>query len=333
LRAAGFEVLALVGRDRAPTEHKARQLEIPAVCASLPDALELGGIDAVAIATPPDTHFELALQALDAGRHVLCEKPFTVDSDQAAKLVDAARRVDVVAAIGHEFRWNPARAAMGDAIAAGALGDVRTATIVEYSPFLHNAAMQMPNWFHESGIGGWLGASGSHMLDQLRLWLGPVESVSARLSSVDPDGAGAEDSYSARCRHTSGAESVIQQIGAAWTARSLTVVTGTHATAGIDDEQAWIADRAGVRDLPTPAGTALPGAKRADDGNLGDLGAYELRHYERLCVAFGAAINGRPTDAPAPLPTFADGLAVMRCMDAIRASSADGGRLHVVDQT
>src|SRR5436190_14033835 len=81
LRAAGFEVLALVGRDRERTAYKAGNLGIPNACGSLAEALGVPGVDAVAIATPPDTHFALAFEAVKAGRHVLCEKPFTTDAE------------------------------------------------------------------------------------------------------------------------------------------------------------------------------------------------------------------------------------------------------------
>ena len=146
LRDAGFEVVALVGRDREPTAYKATKLGIPNACGSLTEALALPGVDAVAIATPPDTHFGLALEAVDAGRHVLCEKPFTTDAAQAAELVAAIERAGVVGALGHEFRWNPARAAVGAAIASGAIGSPRLATVVEYTPFLQHtdSAMAMP---------------------------------------------------------------------------------------------------------------------------------------------------------------------------------------------
>src|SRR5258708_6569154 len=163
LRAAGFDVVALVGRDLEPTAYKAEKLGIPHACGSLADALALPGVDAVTIATPPHTHFDLALETIEAGRHVLCEKPFTTDAAQAETLVDAVARTGVVATLGHEFRWNPARAAVADAITAGAIGEPRLATIVEYSPFLLHTddSLAMPSWFEEPGIGGWLGANGS----------------------------------------------------------------------------------------------------------------------------------------------------------------------------
>jgi predicted dehydrogenase len=333
LRAAGFDVVALVGRDLEPTAYKASKLGIPHACGSLAEALALPDVDAVTIATPPHIHFALALEAVDAGRHVLCEKPFTTDAAQAAQLVDARDRAGVVGALGHEFRWNPARAAVGDAIAAGAIGAPRLATVVEYSPFLLHAddALAMPSWFEEPGIGGWLGANGSHTLDQLRVWLGPFRSVSASMlvSAAAPDRK-VEDSYSARFTMGSGVEAVLQNVGAAWTARGFVAVTGTGGTVGIDDGEAWIADAAGTRPLVGPHGTAAIGGGRVDD-DLDALGSYEIRHYERLAAAFLAAVEGRDLDSPVALPTFADGLGVMRCMDAMRASAATGGTLTSVE--
>ncbi len=333
LRDAGFEVLALVGRDHEPTAYKAAKLGIPNACGSLTEALALPGIDAVAIATPPDTHFALALEAVEAGRHVLCEKPFTTDAAQAARLVSAIERAGVVGALGHEFRWNPARAAVGAAIASGLIGSPRLATVVEYTPFLQrsDSTMAMPTWFEEPGIGGWLGANGSHTLDQLRLWLGPYRSVSAAMVVASERERRVEDSYSARFAMGSGIEAVLQNVGAAWTARGFVAVTGTRGTVGIDDGQAWIADTDGTRPLAAPAGSAPVGDGRVKDDDLDALGGYELRHYEQLAAAFRAAVEGRPFESPVPLPTFADGLAVMRCMDAMRASAAAGGALHTID--
>jgi predicted dehydrogenase len=331
LRAAGFDVVALVGRDREPTAYKASKLGIPHACGSLDEALALPGVDAVTIATPPHTHSALAREAIDAGRHVLCEKPFTTDATQAAALVDARERAGVVGALGHEFRWNPARAAVGDAITSGAIGTPKLATVVEYTPFLLHTddSLTMPSWFEEPGVGGWLGANGSHTLDQLRLWLGPFRSVSAALFATAAGERVVEDAYSARFTMGGGVEVALQNVGAAWTARGMVTVTGTRGTVGIDDGAAWIADADGSRLLPEPAGTAAAATDAGDD--LASLGDYELRHYERLAAAFLAAVEGRELASPVPLPTFADGLGVMRCMDAMRASSAAGGTLTIVE--
>src|SRR2546421_5526680 len=105
LRAAGFDVLALAGQDPVKTAERARRFDVPHGLTSLADALALPGVDAVTIATPPHTHAPLVLEALAAGRHVLCEKPFARDAAEARALLDAAAAAGVVHLLGTEFRW------------------------------------------------------------------------------------------------------------------------------------------------------------------------------------------------------------------------------------
>src|SRR5437588_12463889 len=67
LRAAGFEVHALVGRDPEKTAERAKRFEVPNALTSLVEALELPGVDAVTVATPPHTHASIVLDAVAAG--------------------------------------------------------------------------------------------------------------------------------------------------------------------------------------------------------------------------------------------------------------------------
>jgi predicted dehydrogenase len=191
----------------------------------------------------------------------------------------------------------------------------------------------MPSWFEEPGIGGWLGANGSHTLDQLRQWLGPYRSVSASMLVTATGDRQVEDAYSARFVMGDGVEVVLQNVGAAWRAQGLVAITGTDGTVGIEGSEAWIADADGTRTLAPPAGVAAVNAGRVDEQDLATLGDYELRHYERLAATFLAAVEGREHDSPVALPTFADGLAVMQSMDAMRASAAAGGALTSVEGT
>jgi predicted dehydrogenase len=119
LRNAGFTVQALVGRDAARTQRRADRLGIPRACTTLADALAFEGVDAVTIATPPDTHAALAIEACEAGRHVVCEKPFALDAAEAERMLTAAHGAGVTHLVGHEFRWAPDRALVARAIAAG----------------------------------------------------------------------------------------------------------------------------------------------------------------------------------------------------------------------
>jgi predicted dehydrogenase len=81
-------------------------------------------IDAVAIATPVSTHFDLALAALQAGKHVLVEKPMTVSSEQAMRLIDEAEKRNLVLMVDHTFVYTGAVRKMRDLVVTKALGDI-----------------------------------------------------------------------------------------------------------------------------------------------------------------------------------------------------------------
>jgi len=81
-------------------------------------------IDAIIIATPPATHFDLALQALQAGKHVLVEKPFTETSEQAMRLIDEALQRDRVLMVDHTFVYTGAVRKIRELVASGGIGDI-----------------------------------------------------------------------------------------------------------------------------------------------------------------------------------------------------------------
>jgi predicted dehydrogenase len=81
-------------------------------------------IDAVAIATPVSTHFDLARRALEAGKHVVVEKPLAATSDEAARLVDLAGRRGLVLMVDHTFVYTGAVRKIREIVANGELGDI-----------------------------------------------------------------------------------------------------------------------------------------------------------------------------------------------------------------
>jgi len=81
-------------------------------------------INGVCIATPLITHYPLALQALQAGKHVFLEKPFTASSTQAVELVELARKKELTIMVGHTFRYSPPVIKIKEILKEGALGDV-----------------------------------------------------------------------------------------------------------------------------------------------------------------------------------------------------------------
>ncbi len=81
-------------------------------------------IDAIAVATPVHAHYELALEALRAGKHVLVEKPMTTTSEQALRLIDEADRRNLVLMVDHTFVYTGAVRKIKQLVASGALGDI-----------------------------------------------------------------------------------------------------------------------------------------------------------------------------------------------------------------
>ena len=86
------------------------------------DLLDNPGIDAIAIATPVSTHFDLALQALKAGKHVLVEKPFTATAEQARILIEEADRRKLTLMVDHTFLFTPAVRKIKELVQSGDLG-------------------------------------------------------------------------------------------------------------------------------------------------------------------------------------------------------------------
>ena len=81
-------------------------------------------IDAIAIATPVHAHYELALRALQAGKHVLVEKPMTSTSEQAIRLIDEAKRRNLVLCVDHTFVYTGAVRRIKELVGSGKLGDI-----------------------------------------------------------------------------------------------------------------------------------------------------------------------------------------------------------------
>ncbi len=328
LRNAGFAVHGLVGRDAARTRRRAGRLGIPNVYATLADALARADVDAVTIATPPATHAELAVEACGAGRHVICEKPFALDATEAQRMLAAAERAHVTHLVGHEFRWSPDRALVARAIADGAIGEPRMFSLVSFVPMVADPAAAVPRWWFDGPSGGgWLGASGSHIVDQLRTWLGEFASVSAALPTVSARERSAEDTFVVRATMANGVEGMIQQTAASWTPQPIgvSVVAGTDGTIEVTSEGVFCSDRTGRRRLEVPADLELPEPPSLSDDPRERYTHLELGPYTRLAEALRAGVEGRDAAAAVPLPTFADGLAEMKVIDAIRNSAASNG--------
>jgi predicted dehydrogenase len=328
LRAAGFDVVALVGRDRERTVARAAQLGVPLGATSLDEVLAHGPLDAVTVATPPDAHVAPTLEAIDRGLAVLCEKPLASTSAEAVRLRDAARAAGVVNVLGFEFRWNSHEAALARLVASGRIGRPRFASHAQFSSLVAAGRHQAFNddwWFDESRGGGILNAGGSHVIDRFRTWVGEIEAVSGsvHVSRRDVLG-GADDTYVAVLRTTDGVLVNMQQCSAAWgPPMAITRVVGDAGSCWLEGERVVVADRDGVQPVEIPDDLVLPEPPPRLDDPREIFTRMELPPFTRLAERFrDAIVAGDPSYSPpgTPVtPTFADGARAQLVIDAIRA--------------
>jgi predicted dehydrogenase len=337
LTAAGFEVVALVGRDPDKTAARASRFAIPMAATSLGSMLDR--VDAVSIATPPHTHGELVMEAVGAGKHVLCEKPFARDAAEARAMLAAAEATGVVHLLGTEFRFAPGQALLTRAVRSGAIGEPRLAMFLLHIPLLADAGAEVPDWWADAARGGgWLGAQASHVVDQVRTTLGEIARVSASLSRVVDHGWTAEDAYLVHFEVASGAAGIMQSVASDRGPMLFgTRIVGSAGTAWVEGDRVQIADESGTRKVDMPDDLAV-GPSDPPPADLMHT-AYDLLHstgidfgpYTRLASVFRDAIAGHEVDSFDPRPaTFADGVAGMAVLDAIRRSARDETTIEVV---
>lgn len=329
LRKAGFEVLALVGRDPEKTRKRAQMFDVPHGLTSSTEALSLPGVDAVAVATPPHSHAAIVLEAIAAGKHVLCEKPFARNASEGRQMLEAAEKAGIVHLLGTEFRWSTAQALMNRAVRDGLIGEPRMGTFLFQMPALADPAAEVPGWWGDAEQGGgWLGAYGSHVIDQARTLLGEFEGVSASLHLVSDRNWTADDSYTVHFKTRDGAEGILQSSAGSWGPTVICCrVVGTRGTVWIEAAEVFVADASGRRKLDVPEDLRLPAPEpppsellvTAYDG-LHSMGI-DLGPYTRLFETMRDRIHGRTIpDDPTPA-TFADGVAIQTVLDAVRRSS------------
>jgi len=335
LRGAGFDVVGLVGANAERTAQRAAASGVARSFTDMEAAIAATGADLVAISTPPHTHAPLSIAALEAGCHVLCEKPFARDAAEARAMLAAAEKAGKVHTIGNEFRFVPERATVARAIAEGVIGKPHFATFTQFMGFVSSFEDEFPDWWFDPGQGGgWLGTSCSHVVDQVRSWLGEFESVSGALTHGAFRRGPVDDSFAVRFRLVSGLEGVLQQSACSFGPLvEMTRIAGLDGSIWTDHSGVHFADKTGERSLPIPPDLALPPPPSLGDdprqqrADWQAMAPIEIAPYTELGKSIRAAILGETAPSPVPMASFADGVANMQVLDAIRFSARNGGAM------
>lgn len=289
-----------------------------------------GGLDAVVIATPDDTHRDLAVAAFDAGLHVLCEKPLGFTAGEAEEMLAAAERSGRIARIGFLFRHSPVVVRMRELVAQGFIGAVQAFEHVGVNAQFADPVRPL-HWKMQRrhAPGGVFVEYGAHTID-LALWFGgPLRRVVAHGVTLIPErplaggGTGTVDGddLAAWIGEYAGGGQALFRSG--WA--SLPVGSGGMRVYGTRGTLLWEqhgraseALLAVTPDDPEPR-VLLEYAPEydpaVDDGPF-PLGIY-ARYNRRLAESFISDIRGAGASSS---PNFADGLAAQRVLAALRTS-------------
>lgn len=306
-------------------------------------------IDVVDIATPNDSHHEICLDAFAHGKHVICEKPLSVNSEFAAEMARKAHASGRVHMVNFTYRAWPAIAQARALIKSGAIGNVRHFEGHFFQD--HNNDPTIPlHWRFKKGPAGAgaLGDVGAHIIDLARFLVGEVDSVVATTQRFilerplphDRSQKGqveVDDLAAAMVQFENGATGTIK---ASWALPGFKndvyfVVVGDKGAVRFSWERSNelqffdSADPQPISGYRTiPLGRAHPGAELfwfpALGGDLGvGVTAQGMGYGDAFTLSFRHFINALKT-GESPAPNFVDGLRCCEIIDAILASAEQG---------
>ena len=224
----GAEIVAIAVRSEE-SQSKAREAYPDAqVYGDYRELLANEEIEAVDIVLPSFLHHEVAKAALEAGKHLLLEKPMTLTVEDCRELVEIAQSQNVNLAIGHELRLSSLWARAKEMIDEGVIGDPQY-VLVELSrrPYRPGAS----GWrFDLDRVGNWILEEPIHFFDLARWYLssaGEPETVYAKANSRDPEHPELQDNFSAIMNWSGGQYAVVTQTLSAFEHHQTAKITGT----------------------------------------------------------------------------------------------------------
>ncbi|WP_414756319.1 Gfo/Idh/MocA family protein [Anabaena sp. CCY 9910] len=180
------DIVAIYHRDIDKAKAIAAANNIPHAFDTIADIVNLPEVQAVSIATPPFLHYEMGKTVLQAGKHLLLEKPVTLNVVEAQELYQLAQKQGVIATVDFEFRFVPAWQLFAELLSSGYVGTPRLIRI-DWLGSSRADASRPWNWYSskEQG-GGALGSLGSHAFDYIYCLFGSVRRLNAHLTTAIP---------------------------------------------------------------------------------------------------------------------------------------------------
>jgi predicted dehydrogenase len=343
------ELTVLAGRDAVRVTDAAERLGWASTETDWRRVLERDDVDLVDVCTPGDTHAEIAIAALEAGKHVLCEKPLANTGAAAEAMADAAARAaarGVRSMVGFTYRRVPAIGLARELVAQGRLGEIRHVRAQYLQDWIADPAAPMSWRLQKERAGsGALGDIGAHIVDLTQHITGqrlsgvsalletfvkerPLPASEGSLAGVAGQGTGTvtvDDAAVFLGRFDGGALATFEATRFALGRKNAIriEVNGSRGSLAFDFEDMNVlhffdgeepAETAGFRRiLVTEPGHPYVGAWWPAGHGLG----YEHGFTHQVVDLVTAIAKGED-----PTPSFADGLQVQRVLDAVERSAA-----------
>jgi len=357
-RLGNVEVVAVAGETEQLARSFGEQMGIERTTADYRSLLADAALDAVHVCTPNATHFPISKAAMLAGKHVLCEKPLSISSQEARELVDVAKEKGVANCLNHNLRYYPVVQQARRMVEAGELGDVLIAQGT-YSQdwLLYDTDF---NWRIESKDNGPLramGDIGSHWMDMVQHITGlPITAVCADLQTFHKTRKKpkvAIETFAGKSRRPEDYEEVpietedyggvllrlgdrargaftVSQVSAGCKNRFQFEIYGTRASLIWNQErpdELWVWRRESLSQvLVKDPSLMLPQAAAYADLPGGHSEGYDDAHKQTFRRFYRRVAD---PSAPVDYPTFADGLRMMVILEKCLESSKKGAWVPV----
>jgi predicted dehydrogenase len=334
LRRLGVEVAGVVGSS----PQRAAEAGLGPAYDSFEAMLADPRVDVVHVTTPNHLHHAQAKAALEAGKHVVCEKPLAMTSTESGELLEIAQSTGLVHAVNYNLRFYPLVQHLHGVIEGGSLGDVRLVTGGYLQDWLLSPSSW--NWRVDRSLGGHLravGDIGSHWMDMTQFLTGRrITAVMADLAKFvevrDSREVDTEDAATILLHYEGGGRGAlaVSQVSPGRKNQLAFEIDGSKSSAAWNSESPddlWMGhgDRANEL-LPRDPSLMNDEGRAASYVPGGHVEGYADTFRALYRAVYAAVAEGRPGPG---YPTFADGHDMMLVMDAIARSAGEGRWAHV----
>jgi predicted dehydrogenase len=332
------EVTALCGRNPERLAQMAARFGVPSTFTDHHRMLAEARPEVVFVVTPNHEHAAMTLAALEAGAHVVCEKPLALHVAEAERMLARAEELGRRHLTFFTYRGMPGPRFVKQLVEQGYLGRLHHA----HASYLHASWLnpeRLATWktARAQGGSGVLGDLGTHVIDLFQWWFGPITRVAGSLQTFIPerpraDGTRArvetDDAAAFVAEFAHGAQATVQLSRVAPGRRNYQRLElyGANGVLVYDYEQA-LAHVGRVSGGQGPAGEPQP-LPIPTEMSAGFAGPETFPAVHRAVI--DPFLDSLPGPGPAPAPSFADGLAAQRVIEAV-ARSVDHGRWEAVN--